>query len=72
MNNEERIAALREEVRATARMMARLHRRQIRPRVIWSGVRLVITGSLVTLVILNPDYLLLLITAHLFAFPLKA
>jgi hypothetical protein len=72
VSDEQPIAALREEVRLTARMMADIHRRHLRPRIIWSGVGAAVVGGLVALMIYHPDYLVVLVFAHAFAFPVVA
>jgi hypothetical protein len=72
VSDEQQIAALREEIRLTARMMADLQRRHLRPRIIWSGVGAAVVGSLVALMIHRPNYLVVLVFAHAFAFPMIA
>jgi hypothetical protein len=52
--------------------MAELHRRQIRPRVIRTGVGLFVFGGLVVLLVRHPDHLVVLVFAHAFTFPLIA
>ena len=69
-SDETQIAALREEIRQTARVMAELHRRQLRPRVVWVGAGVVVVGSLVALMVRHPDYLVLLVFAHALTIPL--
>ena len=70
--NDSGPGSLRQEIRQTARTMAEIHRRPLRPRVIWSGVGVAVVGSLVALVIRHPDYLLFLVVAHAFMLPLLA
>lgn len=72
MSNGYDLLSLQEEIRQAARVMTDLHRRQIRPRVIWSGVGLAVLACLVALLVQHPDYLVVLVFAHAFTFPLVA
>src|SRR5262249_27419734 len=70
MMEVQQITALREQIRQTARAIADLNRRQLRPRLIWTGVGVAVAGGLVGLMILRPEYLVLLVFAHAFMLPL--
>ena len=70
--SDQQIAALRAEIRQTARTLADLHRRQLGPRLIWSGVGVTVVGGLVALIVLHPDLLVLFVFAHALMLPLLA
>src|SRR5438132_14393342 len=66
----EQLAALREEVRRTARATADLYRARLRPRLIRTGLGVAALGGLVGVIVRYPDYLLLLVFPHVMVIPL--